>query len=992
MMMKYKKDIKVVIMSATLDHTLFQDYYKGISRDIPFIEIPWRSYPIDKHYDTCEMWYEELVQYYFSQGLNIYLYESGKKEIGSQIAKFSKMLWHGNVFPLHAERLKSEQDFLMTNDTWKPRLIVGTNIWEESITIPYLDVIIDLWTHKVLFVNKLWIPELRRTNTSKANVIQRSWRVWRVKPGISHRDNDVPFEELDDYPTPPIQKEMLDRYILALLATGVDIRQKNKEEKLQGRRLFIHDLNPTLLNLSYQRLYEIGAIDGRDRITDLGLHLLNFPLDVYNARMLQESIERKCSKKVMMMVAILEKKWFLSKDDGGWKKLKVSLKNESDLFGYVELYQLFTSKKLKKEKISQLISLWIDEDELEDFESQNSDRMLFECVDLSPIWVKNKKLAEIYYLVKELEARMERIGEFPTDEGEGDDIKISLLAGNLHNIFEYCEKSRKFKNIDHAPDDDSLDFQAWNVSQMAFGNGKLYIGQPFIIWWNDGKQDLNLLTYITAVDEGHIDDLRLTLKSKQRDYVPTSWTTEQSERVYASFVEWYGKRKFDSSAQSQEYYTKYGLVDYLVSQNQVIRKYLKWKNGDEIGLFRQLLQKHIWDTMLDLVHRTNPRDLADTQRRYEHDTQVLESFQQSRDPLIVAWRWGRWIETVQKLLVKTSAIPIKPSGIASVDASKKEEDFQVKTLREKYSKLVKGYKGVRERKYRKGFKRRLADEIIVDLQSTCWDYNQLLIMKDQLDRNSIDEVVHVLLKDIKSSLKKQKALDTAIKTQRYFQSVLAYFEKLLDNVKPQKQVPFDTIYRSRKLDTSQKRKLRNFLNYALSDDRRQRKRYGRTFVEEVLPTIERESKWIDAEVERLKSIVNLSHINIAFTIKSHLEKVLQNLFEDQYYRLMIQDKTPHLVQEVLRDSISQNPIGIEWILVTFLEKTSMAHTHSKKPVHELYQTYINKLEQLEVYATVIQDAVFETEDMTYIQEQLLEVQRIKWEVEALEYELSKKGY
>lgn len=40
----------------------------------------------------------------------------------------------------------------------RPRIIVATNVAEESITIDYIDLVVDLGTHKVARYNHLGIP------------------------------------------------------------------------------------------------------------------------------------------------------------------------------------------------------------------------------------------------------------------------------------------------------------------------------------------------------------------------------------------------------------------------------------------------------------------------------------------------------------------------------------------------------------------------------------------------------------------------------------------------------------------------------------------------------------------------------------------------------------------------------------------------------------------------------------------------------------------
>lgn len=81
---------------------------------------------------------------------------------------------------------------------------------------------------------------------------------------------------------------MLDRYILQLLANGMDIVDLENEARAKGERLFFHDFDETLLKISLHRLHRIGAIDASRKITTMGHQLIKFPLDIYHARMLYE--------------------------------------------------------------------------------------------------------------------------------------------------------------------------------------------------------------------------------------------------------------------------------------------------------------------------------------------------------------------------------------------------------------------------------------------------------------------------------------------------------------------------------------------------------------------------------------------------------------------------------------------------------------------------------------------------------------------------------
>ena len=70
-------------------------------------------------------------------------------------------------------------------------------------------------------------------------------------------------------------------------------------------------------------------------------------------------------------------------------------------------------------------------------------------------------------------------------------------------VFRYDAKTKKFYHREHLWED-SIGFQAGDVSTIHPDEHHLYLGSPFIIAGGKGENDLALLTFITAVDEGHI--------------------------------------------------------------------------------------------------------------------------------------------------------------------------------------------------------------------------------------------------------------------------------------------------------------------------------------------------------------------------------------------------------------------------------------------------------------------------------------------------------
>lgn len=437
-----------------------------------------------------------------------------------------------DIFPLHRDIPKQEQEFLLKNTTGKPRIIVATSIAEESITIEYLDLVFNRWTHKVSGYNRLWIQELRLENASQANARQRAWRVGRTHVWEAIYSNETPFSELREFPEAPLEREMIDRYILLCLAQEIDILELYKQSVKKWEKLFFHNFDKNLFNISLQRLQRIGAINQNLQITALWRDLLSFPLDVYNARILRESIERWCTEDMIYATAILDKKGFLSKEDI-WKRIKIPKSPEGDIFTYIELFKLATARTITKKQKENLISLGVPPEQLEKFEKGKGEYKLYEVVNLDIVDIKTKNIKEIDDLVDKLRERLRDMWVSITTSSDVNEKKICLVAGNLHNIFLWDPKSKKLLNRDHKKIQNPLLFTLWDVSVVKPKPHSLYIGMPFIIWWDDQKKDFPLVTFAIPIEESHIRSVYHDLESLFSYQIPaleSTWKIQSSSR------------------------------------------------------------------------------------------------------------------------------------------------------------------------------------------------------------------------------------------------------------------------------------------------------------------------------------------------------------------------------------------------------------------------------------------------------------------------------
>lgn len=523
MLLKEKRESKIVIMSATLDPVIFQEYFKDVSTDIPVVQIPGRTFPVEKYFNKRDGYISSIVTQN-TQGNNVLVFEPGKKEIEQDHTTLTKhfaadqkytemsrtMGWKEPIIhELHADLPKEDQKGITQAKQDQPDVTLATNVAEESITIERINTVVDLGEHKVVDYSNMGIPALRTRNASKANCLQRAGRAGRVRPGTYIRVNDTPYEDLPDYPEAPMEKEMLDKYILIMLEHGVDILKMDDEARIEGKQLFFHEFDRKLVNISLYRLHSIGAIDRERKITALGRDLIKLPLDVYNARVLYEGIKLGCAEDMMYAAAILEKKGFVSKN-GAWKELKLADQDESDVLAFVDLFKIISARTLNKDQIHKLKQLGVSTEDIALFQAHDGKYRLFEVVDLTDFGIKMKRAKEISDLVEDLTRRLTDSKIELKPSGNLFNKKVALVTGSLHDVYRYDGDSKTLINTTHKASKNRLEFIAGDISLIEVTPKSMYVGQPFIIGGKKNPEtglmspDLNLVTFLTAVDSGHI--------------------------------------------------------------------------------------------------------------------------------------------------------------------------------------------------------------------------------------------------------------------------------------------------------------------------------------------------------------------------------------------------------------------------------------------------------------------------------------------------------
>lgn len=188
-----RPDLKVVVMSATLNVGRLMEYLKGAAS----IEITSVQHPVSTHHasprvhptknNAATLWAKSILDIcHAAPKKNGVVFLPGRREISLLLGQLQGKTPH-EVLPLHGGLSLSQQSDALSPRDQTPRLILSTNIAETSVTIPGLGFVIDSgWERQSRFDASLFIERLETVRISKSSQIQRSGRAGRLGPGTYH--------------------------------------------------------------------------------------------------------------------------------------------------------------------------------------------------------------------------------------------------------------------------------------------------------------------------------------------------------------------------------------------------------------------------------------------------------------------------------------------------------------------------------------------------------------------------------------------------------------------------------------------------------------------------------------------------------------------------------------------------------------------------------------------------------------------------------------
>ncbi|XP_020288547.1 probable ATP-dependent RNA helicase spindle-E [Pseudomyrmex gracilis] len=321
-------NVKVILMSATIDVYKFADYF-SIPMGDALLSAPIIDVPKERHYNVSVYYIDEMhnlgnvpevpeeprfsenvaefsirilhifdrldkADNSFSERAAVLVFLPGYHEIMEfrsmllldkyEEAKWEIMILHSMISTEDQEKIFKQppKDFR--------RIILSTNVAESSITVPNIKYVIDFCLTKLLVTEYASNYEGLQLNwASKANCQQRAGRVGRVMEGRVYRmitrsfyDNSLPTETVPEILRAPLENVVLKAKVLnmgeprAILGVSLDPPD-------------LSDLQKTILTLK-----EAGALlhtednsnDFDGELTTLGRVMASLPLNIYKTKLI----------------------------------------------------------------------------------------------------------------------------------------------------------------------------------------------------------------------------------------------------------------------------------------------------------------------------------------------------------------------------------------------------------------------------------------------------------------------------------------------------------------------------------------------------------------------------------------------------------------------------------------------------------------------------------------------------------------------------------
>ncbi|HCS52641.1 ATP-dependent RNA helicase HrpA [Rubinisphaera sp.] len=312
-----RPELRLIITSATIDAARFSEHFTIDGQPAPVLNIEGRTYPVELRYRPPEK-DEESGDFDWRTALTNAVDEISMESEGDiltflpterEIREAAKVL-RGHltrtmgtrrtleVLPLYGRLSEKEQQKIF-QPHGNSRIVLATNVAESSLTVPGIKSVIDLGTARISrYSARSKMQRLPIEPVSKASANQRKGRCGRIAPGICIRlYSEKDFDSREDFTPPEIQRTNLAQVILQTISLKLGAIEQFP---------FLDPPRGGMIRDGYKTLYELGAIDDQQQLTEIGRQLARLPVDPRIGRMILAGHDEQCLNEILIIASVLE--------------------------------------------------------------------------------------------------------------------------------------------------------------------------------------------------------------------------------------------------------------------------------------------------------------------------------------------------------------------------------------------------------------------------------------------------------------------------------------------------------------------------------------------------------------------------------------------------------------------------------------------------------------------------------------------------------------
>ncbi|GAB0497266.1 hypothetical protein MMPV_008590 [Pyropia vietnamensis] len=317
--LRRRPDLKLIVMSATLDAGKFQEYFVGA----PLMKVPGRVFPVSIRYTSrpvdnyVDAAVEQVVKIVAEEPPgDVLVFLTGEEEIEEACRRIRDDIrclpypacdLPVAVLPLYASLPPREQAKVF-DDPPRPRrpggpvgrkVICATNVAETSLTIDGVVYVVDTGFSKQKVYNpRARVESLLVSPISRASAKQRAGRAGRTRPGTCYRlyTESAFASELKETTYPEILRSNLGNVVLQLKMLNInDLVHFD----------FMDPPAPETLMRALELLNYLNALSDEGDLTELGASMAELPLPPELSAALLASVKLGVSGALLTIAAML---------------------------------------------------------------------------------------------------------------------------------------------------------------------------------------------------------------------------------------------------------------------------------------------------------------------------------------------------------------------------------------------------------------------------------------------------------------------------------------------------------------------------------------------------------------------------------------------------------------------------------------------------------------------------------------------------------------